>query len=84
MIKQKLVELWERWRIWLLVGLILINFQSRILLRLMPDLKVKNYLGLKNRKIDLENKESNDSVLGDFFLNQNQILFDIDFDENDW
>lgn len=84
MIKQKLVELWERWRIWLLVGLILINFQSRILLRLMPDLKVKNYLGLKNRKIDLENKESNDAVLGDFFLNQNQILFDIDFDENDW
>ncbi|MFZ9181216.1 MAG: hypothetical protein ACO201_05045 [Rickettsiales bacterium] len=50
----------------------------------MLDLKVKHYLKLKNRKIDLKNKESNDAVLCDFFLNQNQILFDIDFDENDW
>ena len=50
----------------------------------MLDLKAKHYLKLKNRKIDLKNKESNDAVLGDFFLNQNQILFDIDFDENDW
>lgn len=84
MIKQKLVGLWERWRIWLLAGLILINFYSRILLKSMQDLKAKHYLKLKNRKIDLKNKESNDAALCDFFLNQNQILFYIDFDENDW